>query len=181
MALSTSLQSLAAAQKSSRGVPAYTLHVNRPLGPDRRRGGARAPADPTRSPPSAGCCRWPGSSSSRWSSPRSAPASRRRRCSPWAMSSTRPTASWPGCSGRWARGEWYDHVIDCAKTVALHGALLISTYRFVADPPASHLLLPLGFQLVGVVLFFSTLLAEQLLRARDGAVPPAPGARCGRS
>ncbi|GAA2594786.1 CDP-alcohol phosphatidyltransferase family protein [Streptomyces axinellae] len=71
-------------------------------------------------------------------------------------------------------GEWLDHVVDCAKIVALHSAVLISFHRFAALPGEGWLLLPLGFQLVAVLIFFGGLLTDKL-RPRPSAPPPAAG------
>lgn len=70
-------------------------------------------------------------------------------------------------------GEWLDHMIDCAKNASVHLAVLISFYRF-ADAPPALLLLPAAFQLVVTVMFFGTVLTDQLRRSRPGSVPAAP-------
>jgi phosphatidylglycerophosphate synthase len=69
-------------------------------------------------------------------------------------------------------GEWLDHMVDAAKIASLHLALLIGLYRFESVPRDAWLLLPLGFSVVSVVLFFGTLLNESL-RAQHGAVTRA--------
>jgi CDP-diacylglycerol--serine O-phosphatidyltransferase len=71
------------------------------------------------------------------------------------------------------RGEWLDHMIDCAKNASVHLAVLISFYRF-ADAPPALLLLPAAFQLVVTVMFFGTVLTDQLRRSRPGFAPGAP-------
>lgn len=180
MALSASLQSLAAAQKSSRGVPAYTLHVNRPLGRVVAATAHELRLTPNQVTTVSGLMSLAGL---------------------LVLALVRPSVGsgiavavllalgyvFDSADGQLARlrgsggalGEWYDHVLDCARTLALHGALLVSTYRFMAHPPAWHLLVPLAFQLVAVVLFFSTVLADQLLRQRDGRGGARAGARPG--
>lgn len=57
-------------------------------------------------------------------------------------------------------GEWLDHMLDCLVKLVLHAAVLIGWYRFLH----THLLLllPLGFQLVAVLLFFGGILVEKL-------------------
>jgi phosphatidylglycerophosphate synthase len=59
-------------------------------------------------------------------------------------------------------GEWLDHVVDCAKITAVHAAVLITFYRHFALPGDGWLLLPLGFQLAAVVIFFGGLLTDKL-------------------
>jgi phosphatidylglycerophosphate synthase len=69
-------------------------------------------------------------------------------------------------------GEWLDHMVDALKIASLHLALLIGLYRFEPVERGPGLLLPLGFSVVAVVLFFGTLLNESL-RAQHGAVTRA--------
>ncbi|MFF8914803.1 CDP-alcohol phosphatidyltransferase family protein [Streptomyces sp. NPDC015032] len=70
-------------------------------------------------------------------------------------------------------GEWLDHVVDCAKMVLVHTAVLISFQRFFDLPSEGWLLLPLGFLFTAVLTFCAGLLREQLGKA---AVRPAAGA-----
>ena len=60
-------------------------------------------------------------------------------------------------------GEWLDHVVDAAKAVTVHLAVLITLFRF-APVDTGWLLLPLGYAVVDVVHLFATLLNEQLRR-----------------
>lgn len=71
-----------------------------------------------------------------------------------------------------ASGEWLDHVVDCAKLLAVHAAVLISFYRFF-ELPRPALLLPIVFQGAAVLLFFGGILTEQL-RRRRGDPPTGP-------
>ncbi|WP_216206172.1 CDP-alcohol phosphatidyltransferase family protein [Amycolatopsis aidingensis] len=64
-----------------------------------------------------------------------------------------------------ASGEWLDHIVDAAKISALHLAVLLAWYRFF-ELPESYLLVPLGFQVVAVVLFFGMTLNDQLRRVK---------------
>lgn len=58
-------------------------------------------------------------------------------------------------------GEWLDHVLDIAKTVVLHGCVLITLYRhFGLD--GRWLLVPLVFLLAQVTTFFSNMLRDAL-------------------
>ncbi|MCR8573965.1 CDP-alcohol phosphatidyltransferase family protein [Streptomyces sp. Isolate_219] len=78
-----------------------------------------------------------------------------------------------------AAGEWLDHVVDCAKMLALHMAVLVSFYRYFGFSDPRYLLLPVAFQFAAVVVFFGGILTEQLKRAdrlRSGAGGPAPSA-----
>ncbi|MEU6328284.1 CDP-alcohol phosphatidyltransferase family protein [Streptomyces sp. NPDC047049] len=78
-----------------------------------------------------------------------------------------------------AAGEWLDHVVDCAKMLAVHMAVLVSFYRYFGFSDPRALLLPVVFQFAAVVVFFGGILTEQLRRAArqksDGNGPaPAP-------
>ncbi|MFD6274566.1 CDP-alcohol phosphatidyltransferase family protein [Streptomyces sp. NPDC060209] len=72
-------------------------------------------------------------------------------------------------------GEWLDHVVDCAKMILVHSAVLISFHRFDGLPGEGWLLLPLGFLFVAVLTFCAGLLREQLGKAAARAAPAAAG------
>ncbi|WP_238154365.1 CDP-alcohol phosphatidyltransferase family protein [Ornithinimicrobium sufpigmenti] len=67
-------------------------------------------------------------------------------------------------------GEWLDHVIDAAKAIALHAAVLIHWYRFV-DLPPEILLIPVLTMVVSGTWFFAEILTQMLerLHPRDSA------------
>jgi phosphatidylglycerophosphate synthase len=69
-------------------------------------------------------------------------------------------------------GEWLDHMVDAAKIASLHLALLVGLYRFEPVDRGPWLLVPLGFSVVSVVLFFATLLNEAM-RAQHGVATRA--------
>jgi phosphatidylglycerophosphate synthase len=68
-------------------------------------------------------------------------------------------------------GEWLDHTIDAARTLALH--LVVAVALVVhTDVALGWALVPLGFAFVGSLRFFAQILAEQLQpdrTARAGA------------
>jgi phosphatidylglycerophosphate synthase len=66
-------------------------------------------------------------------------------------------------------GEWLDHMVDAAKISSLHLAVLIGAYRFETVDRGPLLLIPLGYCVVAAVHFFGTMLNEAL-RERHGAV-----------
>lgn len=76
-------------------------------------------------------------------------------------------------------GEWLDHMLDAGKAVSLHLAVLVGWFRFLPDRPQAWLLVPIGFAIASVVLFFGQLLNEQLMRVhrlRHGLpTPPKEG------
>ncbi|MDQ0793377.1 CDP-alcohol phosphatidyltransferase family protein [Streptomyces sp. B1I3] len=73
-------------------------------------------------------------------------------------------------------GEWLDHVVDCAKMILVHTAVLISFHRFGGLSGDAWLLLPLGFLFVAVLTFCAGLLREQLGKAAAREAPAPAGA-----
>ena len=73
-------------------------------------------------------------------------------------------------------GEWLDHVVDAGKSVALHAAVLICAYRHF-DVSTAWLLLPIGYQVVAVVVFAAGTLRELLGRLSGRAAAPPPAQR----
>ncbi len=69
-------------------------------------------------------------------------------------------------------GEWLDHVVDSARHLLFHLAVLIGLYRFT-DVDELVLLIPLAFGVVATVRFFAQILAEQLARRDPLAAPDA--------
>jgi phosphatidylglycerophosphate synthase len=69
-------------------------------------------------------------------------------------------------------GEWLDHVVDSARHLLFHLAVMIGLHRFT-DVADVVLLVPLGFALVSTVRFFAQILAEQLARRDPLAEPDA--------
>ena len=63
-------------------------------------------------------------------------------------------------------GEWLDHMIDSVKITAVHLAVLVHLFRYT-DLGTKWFLVPLGFTIVSVALFFAQLLNEQLRRHRQ--------------
>ena len=73
-----------------------------------------------------------------------------------------------------ASGEWLDHVVDCARSVLVHSAVLISFYRFFTLAGEWVLLVPLVFQFAAVVLFVAGTLAALLKRSPGQRAPASP-------
>ncbi len=63
-------------------------------------------------------------------------------------------------------GEWLDHMVDATKISSLHLAVLIGTYRFI-DVPRIALLVPIAFTVVAAVMFFGMILNDQLRRQQE--------------
>jgi phosphatidylglycerophosphate synthase len=155
---------LRSAQKSSKGVSLYTRFVNRKLGRLFAAGAASIGASPNQVTAVSGLL---------------------TAAAIALVATTRPTVlvgvgaalllvlgfALDSADGQLARlqqvgspaGEWLDHVVDAAKAVALHAAVLITVYRHDALGGA-WLLVPLGYQLVAVVVFCAGTLRELLGR-----------------
>lgn len=63
-----------------------------------------------------------------------------------------------------AAGEWLDHTVDAFKEGSLHLCVLISWWRYL-DLEVAWLIVPIVFQVLATVHFFSSLLMDQLRRA----------------
>ncbi len=166
-------QRLAAAQKSSKGAPAYSRFVNRPLG----RSIAAAAYLLGRTPNQV-----------------TAVSAALSFAAIAVIALARPTVpvglvvavllvagyAFDAADGQLARlrgggspaGEWLDHMVDAAKISSLHLAVLISAYRFM-DLADGWLLVPLGFCIVNAVAFFGMILND-LLRQRHAAATGVP-------
>ena len=69
-------------------------------------------------------------------------------------------------------GEWLDHVVDATKICVLHAVVAVSIYRF--GPRHGWLLLiPLAYEAVACVFFFSFILVDKLRRENSAFRPPA--------
>jgi len=171
MAFGAALEELRRAQKAAKGVSLYSRHVNRPAGSVLAAVAFRVGATPnqvtlisaafTFSALSVLACLRPS----------------------WLVGFTVYAGlavgfSFDSADGQLARlrgestavGEWLDHVVDCAKITALHAAVLISFYRFFALPGPGWMLVPLGFQLAAVLIFFGGLLTDKLKPRTSAAV-----------
>lgn len=63
-----------------------------------------------------------------------------------------------------AAGEWLDHTVDAFKEGSLHLCILVCWWRFL-DLQTAWLIVPIVFQVLATVHFFSALLMDQLRRA----------------
>ncbi len=71
-------------------------------------------------------------------------------------------------------GEWLDHMVDSLKMATIHVAVLICWFRFY-DQPDAWLLVPVAFSVVSSVFFFGVILTD-LLRRLAGQGQPASAA-----
>jgi phosphatidylglycerophosphate synthase len=175
------LRRLRSAQKSSKGAPAYSLYVNRPLGRVFAAAAYQAGLTPNQVTYLSAACTFAGI----------------------AALALLPLAWWAGlvvglllvlgyaldsADGQLARlrgggsstGEWLDHMIDSAKIASLHLAVLITLALHVELPSRWLLLVPMIFGVVSSVHFFGMILVEQLVREhRARHRLPAPAKEAG--
>lgn len=83
--------------------------------------------------------------------------------------------AWDSADGQIARlrgggslaGEWLDHFVDALKIASLHLIVLLALYVHTPLKGTAWLLVPLGFSVVSVVMFFGMLLND-LLKQKKG-------------
>ncbi|MFF0074248.1 CDP-alcohol phosphatidyltransferase family protein [Streptomyces sp. NPDC005494] len=168
----TVLRELRGAQKSSKGVSLYSRYVNRPAGRLLAAGAYRAGLTPNQVTLISAAFTFSSIAAVALVEP-----------SWWlgvlVYAGLAVGFAFDSADGQLARltgrggpdGEWLDHVVDCAKMILVHGAVLISFFRFAELPDEGWLLLPLGFLFAAVLTFCAGLLREQLGKA---AAPAAP-------
>lgn len=175
MTYGEALRRLRDAQKGAKGVSLYSRYVNRPAGRVLAAAAYRAKLTPNQVTLVSAAFSAAGI------------AALATRAPSWGLAGTVYAAlavgfAFDSADGQLARllgagapaGEWLDHVVDCAKITALHAAVLIAFYRYVELPDDAWLLLPLGFQLTAVLIFFAGLLTDKL--KKNPQPPPQPPA-----
>jgi phosphatidylglycerophosphate synthase len=159
------LQRLSTAQKGAAGAPAYSRFVNRPAGRLLAAVAYRLGLTPNAVTGISAVCTFTGIGL--FAALRSSPALGGAVAALLALGYALDSAD-----GQLARlrgsgspaGEWLDHVVDAAKAVTVHLAVLVALYRFAPLGHGAVLLVPLGYAVVDVVHLFATLLNEQLRR-----------------
>lgn len=173
----TVLRELRGAQKSSKGVSLYSRYVNRPAGRLLAAGAYRAGLTPNQVTVISAAFTFTALAAVALAEPS------------WGLgiavyAGLAAGFAFDSADGQLARltgrggpdGEWLDHVVDCAKMILVHTAVLISFYRFAELPADGWLLLPLGFLFVAVLTFCAGLLREQLGKAAARTAPTDTGA-----
>ena len=177
--LRATIARLAAAQKSSKGAPAYSRFVNRPLGRLIAAVAYRFGLTPNGVSAISAAFSLTGILVVALARPSPLTA--------LAVSGLLVVGyAFDAADGQLARlrgggslaGEWLDHMIDAAKVSSLHVAVAIAVYRWFGVGDA-WVLVPLGFTVVAAVFFFGMILNDQLRRqrglgARPGAAATSP-------
>lgn len=171
------LRELSAAQKSAKGVSLYSRYVNRPAGRILAAAGYRLKLTPNQVTLISAAVTFAGvvMIAALRPSPAAALGIVAALVLGFALDSADGQLARLTGTGS-AAGEWLDHVVDCAKMLAVHMAVLVAFYRHFGFSDPVFLLLPVAFQFAAVMVFFGGILTEQLKRAerlRNGADRPA--------
>ncbi|WP_217205673.1 CDP-alcohol phosphatidyltransferase family protein [Streptomyces sp. AC550_RSS872] len=177
MDFSSALRQLSGVQKSARGVPGYSRFVNRPVGRVLAATAHRLGLSPNHVTAASALATFAAVATICVYPPTHA-------VGPWVTLALLFGFALDSADGQLARlqrsaspsGEWMDHVVDCAKLLGIHAAVLISFYRFFDLPHPALLLAPVAFQFAAVLLFFGATLTDQLKRVGVDT-PACPGVR----
>jgi phosphatidylglycerophosphate synthase len=158
---STSLSALQAAQKTPRGVSLYSTWVNRPLGRRLAAGADALSLRPNHVTCMSAACSF--TAIAVLAGVRPSPASGVLASALLVLGFALDSAD--GQLARLRRsgspsGEYLDHMLDCAVKCCLHIAVLIAAYR--VGERGVGLLVPVGFQIAAVLLFFGGILVAKL-------------------
>lgn len=163
-----SLRQLQSAQKTSKGAPAYSRYINRPLGRVFAAGAHVIGATPNQVTVVSGLFTFTGIAVVALIEPSPLMGvavvlllalGYALDAADGQLSRLRGTSS--------VAGEWLDHCTDAVKNSTIHLAVLISWYRF-GDGSDARLLIPIGFQAVDSVLFFATMQTDHVRRRLRG-------------
>lgn len=172
----SALRQLSKVQKPARGVPGYARFVNRPAGRLLAAAAHRIGLSANHVTAASALVTFPAIAAIACCSPS-------HTLGGWVALALLVGFALDSADGQLARlhgaaspaGEWTDHVVDCAKILGVHAAVLISFYRFFELPRPVLLLTPIAFLIAAVLLFFGGMLTEQLRRreADMRAGPPS--------
>ena len=162
------------AQKSSKGAPAYSLYVNRPLGRVLAAAAFQVRMTPDQVTLVSAACTFAGIA--------------------WLAAGSPTWLTGIGIAlllvlgyaldsadGQLARlrgggslsGEWLDHMFDAGKNSAVHLAVLVIAFRHFDLPDLTLLLVPMVFTVATTVSFFGMILNDAMTRHRGAATPVA--------
>lgn len=170
----SALRQLSKVQKPARGVPGYSRFVNRPAGKLLAAAAHGIGLSPNHVTAASGLVTFPAIAAVALYPPSHV-------LGRWVVLALLIGFALDSADGQLARlhgsaspvGAWMDHVVDCAKILSLHAAVLISFYRFFDLSRPALLLAPIAFQFAAVLLFFGGILTEQLrLRGSDAHAGP---------
>jgi phosphatidylglycerophosphate synthase len=170
------LQRLNTAQKGrARGAPAYSIYVNRRIGRFLAAAAYKAGLTPNQVTGVSAVFTFTGIAMIAL-----APGSIWAGVAIWVLLAL--GYAWDSADGQVARlrgggsldGEWLDHVVDAAKVISIHLAVLIGLYRH-GELDDAWMLVPLGYATVNGVTFFAMILNDLLKTARGSISTAARG------
>jgi len=176
MTFSDALRSLAGAQKRARGVSLYSRYVNRPLGRVFAAAAATAGLSPNAVTVVSALLTGAGLAVLIAAPPSWATGVGVALLLVLGFALDSADGQVARLTGRGSMaGEWLDHVVDAAKMVGVHAAVLIAAERHDLLSGAARAV-PLAYLLVAVVLFSGMTQFELLMRTREQPLPASPQA-----
>ncbi|WP_454149519.1 CDP-alcohol phosphatidyltransferase family protein [Microbacterium lacticum] len=165
MSFGASLRSLRSAQKHSRGVSLYSRWINRPLGRVFAALAVQVGLGPNAVTVVSAVVTFGGIAVLAWAPPTITTGIGGALLLVLGFALDSADGQVARLTGRGSRaGEWLDHVVDAAKMVGLHGAVLVAFWR--TGEAGGWMALALAFQFVAVV-FFSALTLYSLLATSE--------------
>lgn len=165
MSFGASLRSLRSAQKHSRGVSLYSRWINRPLGRVFAALAVQVGLGPNAVTVVSAVVTFGGIAVIAWAPPTITTGIGAALLLVLGFALDSADGQVARLTGRGSRaGEWLDHVVDAAKMVGLHGAVLVAFWR--TGEAGGWMALALAFQFVAVV-FFSALTLYSLLATSE--------------
>ncbi|MHA7264686.1 CDP-alcohol phosphatidyltransferase family protein [Arthrobacter sp. TMN-37] len=159
------LDSLAGAQKTSKGAPAYSRYINRPLGRILAAAAYSRSLTPNQVTVFSALATFSGLALLILTDPTSGTAVLITALLALGYALDSADGQLARLTGKGSpAGEWLDHTVDAFKSGSLHLCVLICWWRYL-DLNIAWLIVPLMFQVLDTVHFFSSLLIDQLRRA----------------
>lgn len=163
------LESLRTAQKTSKGAPAYSRYINRPLGRPLAALAFAWKMTPNQVTAISAVMTFFGLLIVAVTPPRAftALAAVLLLVAGYALDSADGQLARLRGGGSFA-GEWLDHVVDAFKASLLHITVLLCWWQFY-DLDAAWYLVPLAYTVLSSVFFFAVILTDQLRRQHRGS------------
>jgi phosphatidylglycerophosphate synthase len=169
------LDSLAGAQKTSKGAPAYSRYINRRLGRILAAAAYTQNLTPNQVTVISAAATFSGLALLVLADPTSGTALLVSILLILGYALDSADGQLARLTGKGsAAGEWLDHTVDAFKGASLHLCILICWWRYL-DLDSAWLIVPIVFQVLDTTHFFSLLLIDQLRRAHraKNSVPEA--------
>jgi phosphatidylglycerophosphate synthase len=159
------LDSLAGAQKTSKGAPAYSRYINRRLGRILAAAAYSRNLTPNQVTVISAVATFSGLALLVLTDPTSGTALLVSALLILGYALDSADGQLARLTGKGsAAGEWLDHTVDAFKEGSVHLCVMICWWRYL-DLDSIWLIVPIAFQILGTAHFFSLLLIDQLRRA----------------